>query len=559
MAIMLLGAGCQATPPAANAMPDMLRGPLPMSAFAEPDGAKPVRGLSAGSLQIQTGMAASFVVHEDRFDYMGAGGDTIRQFPAANLSWVLSHGDVIPLDAGVLRTRHPAWEIAFQVGRAWYVDDDKNHVRYSVPFALVEKNANCTHNGVLTWVQGSDGKPSRVVYEIGSETCAYFKFDMWGALDAGFRDLPASEGKAALDAFRANQGARLPIMSFNKIVDKFPELDSSGFGAVANMHAEDISVYGFVVDGVHYRSDCMTRFGPYPFCNELLLPSYSTAKSLFAGLALMRLQSLIPGVAEEKIGALVRACDEEQWGDVSIENTLDMATGHYLSTEPDVDEGSAPHVEFLYALTNREKLAFACDFFPVKAAPGTVFVYHSSDTYLAGVAMRRALEEKRGRPVDIYKELLVDPFWAPLQLSAAIMSTRRSYDDDAQALTGWGLSYTSDDIARIAAWLVDGAAGGATPGIDRSLFDAALQNNPDDRGLQAGSPLFRYNNGFWAHDISGYIACDHPVWVPFMSGYGGISVVLFPNQTVYYYFSDGYTQRWREAAIESDKLRSMCE
>jgi hypothetical protein len=44
-----------------------------------------------------------------------------------------------------------------------------------------------------------------------------------------------------------------------------------------------------------------------------------------------------------------------------------------------------------------------------------------------------------------------------------------------------------------------------------------------------------------------------------MSGYGGISVAMLPNGSVYYVFSDGAQFKWAEAAIESHKLKSFCE
>ena len=43
-----------------------------------------------------------------------------------------------------------------------------------------------------------------------------------------------------------------------------------------------------------------------------------------------------------------------------------------------------------------------------------------------------------------------------------------------------------------------------------------------------------------------------------MAGYGGIIVALFPNDTVYYYFSDGDSFNWRRAAIAADQIRSFC-
>ena len=55
------------------------------------------------------------------------------------------------------------------------------------------------------------------------------------------------------------------------------------------------------------------------------------------------------------------------------------------------------------------------------------------------------------------------------------------------------------------------------------------------------------------------LGCDADVWVPFMSGYGGISVAMLPNDTIYYYFSDGYVHRWASAVVESSKIRVLCK
>jgi hypothetical protein len=43
-----------------------------------------------------------------------------------------------------------------------------------------------------------------------------------------------------------------------------------------------------------------------------------------------------------------------------------------------------------------------------------------------------------------------------------------------------------------------------------------------------------------------------------MSGYGGISVVLMPNDVGYYYFSDGEDFRFLRAVREAAKIRPYC-
>lgn len=535
-----------------------LQRPLPMAQFAPSPHSVAAAQSGNGRLELDPASAAGFEVLQDRFNYLGNNGTARATFPAAILDWTQVDGFVIPQDQSVQRLDHPAWDIAFQTGQVWHSSSSSLELQYSLPFALVERDANCTHNGVLTWAVDAKGQASRVAYQIASETCAYFKFDMWGTLQARMTFDSERSRPAIVAAFHENQQRRLPVREIAALTELKAGIDPAQFGAVATMEPRDSTVYGLVVDGQHYRSACPTRYGDYPYCDELLLPSFSTAKSIVAGLALMRLEVIAAGAAQTRVATLLPECAQAGWQDITIEDALDLATGRYLDTALEVDEALPSHVAFLYAPTHREKIDFACSYFPRKAEPGKVWAYHSSDTYVAGAAMRALLERNAQSRVDIYRQLLVEPMWDTLALSAAIRSSRTTDDDYAQPLFGWGLSYQSDDIARIGVWLQAGAPLPDGISLDPAMLNAALQRNPDDRGLQAGSAATRYNNGFWGLDIAAFIGCEKPVWVPFMSGHGGISVVLFPNNTVYYHFADGYVYRWREAAIESNKIRNMC-
>ena len=56
---------------------------------------------------------------------------------------------LVPVVRGLQYTGSPAWNLAVGAGRAWNEDGDGGQTRASLPFALVERNANCVHNGVL--------------------------------------------------------------------------------------------------------------------------------------------------------------------------------------------------------------------------------------------------------------------------------------------------------------------------------------------------------------------------------------------------------------------------
>lgn len=500
-----------------------------------------------------------FRVLHDPAGYAESGGAQIRQLPGISIELVLHDGVLLPVQRGLIQHEHPNWETIVQPGRIWQEEGDGGFVRASLPFALQERNANCTHYGVLTWVFDRKGDLSRIAYQVVSETCAYFKFDMWGLLDAELDVDPQAVRPDIVDSYRRHRSQQLPVRPFQHLADAAPGIDLNAFGVVDGMNPGDMTTYGLVAGDVHYRSNCPTRFGAYPFCESIPLPSYSTAKTIFAGVALMHLEKVYPGARDLTIDVLISECRKKKWKGVRIEDALDMSTGNFKSAVPHEDEAGDGQIGFLYDESHFEKLEFACNFYPHKEPPGKQWVYHTSDTYLAGTAMENLLYAQFGKPVDLYSDLVL-PFWRALGLSPLLEDTKRSYDDERQPFFGWGLTYEPDDIARIARWIDQqhGKIQGKAV-LDAHMLDSAMQRNADDRGLEADGPAFRYNNGFYAHDISAYIDCPHPVWVPFMAGYGGIAVVMFPNDFIYYYFTDGFVQRWRLAAIELDKLNGMCK
>ena len=56
-----------------------------------------------------------------------------------------------------------------------------------------------------------------------------------------------------------------------------------------------MTVFGVALDGTHYVGGCKTRYGVYPYCDVLDLPSYSVAKSVAGAVGLMRLEKKYAG------------------------------------------------------------------------------------------------------------------------------------------------------------------------------------------------------------------------------------------------------------------------
>jgi hypothetical protein len=546
-ALYLLGSG---TPPR----------PLPMSEFSRPAGAGPATAEFTGVLRlVDTDSQGEMEVLKDPYDLVGHFDGAMQHLPDFEFAFVQRGADLVPLQRGVIRTQHRYWEYILQPGRVWSEPDDGDWSRASLPFSLQERSANCTHNGVMTWLFDGAGNISRVAYQVVSETCGYFQANLWGVVSAEFDAREVSGAGDAIRRLDAHRAARLPVKPIGELATDYAGVDPSKIGAVNGVRPEDMSVYGFIVDGVHYRSDCFTRYGAYPDCDSLPLPSYSTAKSIFAGIALMRMERRHPGISALSVASLVPECPEDRWTDVSLEDALDMATGNFFETAWDADEDSKPHVVFLDDDSHAAKIEFACTHFPRQADPGTLFVYHTSDTYVLGTALQNFVARRHPQGADLYRHVIVEPIWDRLGLSPLLDDSKRTYDAAAQPFAGYGLTFETDDIARIALWLSQGNGElQGEPQLDEDMLAAAMQRKPDDPGLVTSVPALRYNNGFWGFNAAESLGCDTDLWVPFMSGYGGISVAMLPNDTIYYYFSDGYVHRWASAVVEAARIRPLC-
>lgn len=508
--------------------------PVDFSAYAPPAGATAPSHRLEGRLRL-SGEPVTRTRLADR-DYLDpAAIRAARSVPEVELAFTRDGDVVLPLVRTPIASDHPHWEWLFAPGRAWDEPGDGGLTRVAIPFALVQKNANCTHNGVLMLLLG-DGAPARAAMQVGSETCQYLQLDLWGFLDARFEAGPVESAEAAIAAYRAEVAARLPVRPIADLALAHPGIDPAAF-AIGDPRAR--TVHGLVVDGVHYRGECRTRHGAYPDCDALVVPSFSVAKSAVAGLALMRMEQLYPGLAASPVSPWIPAsgCRRDDWSDVRFVDLLDMASGHYDHAQYMADEDDAGIAAFFGAQTHAHKLAFACEAYPRRQAPGERLVYHTSDTYLLGTALRNFLRAQ-GDVADVFDDIVVGDVFAPLGLSPTTRYSRRTSDDAAQAFFGWGLFLHPDDLARLALLLQHGRIDG-TAVLDTRLLDEAMQRVPGSRGLPVATLAgYRYRHGFWARDLQQALGTAAPAWVPFMSGFGGITVAMLPNGVVWYGIAD---------------------
>ncbi len=483
----------------------------------------------------------------------------------------------IPQQQGltIVQETGAVWNYIIGPGKAWQEPADNGYTRVSLPFALVERNQNCVHNGEMTFLFSNTMSPniSNVFYQVTQETCAYFKVDLWGELPATYTPGTVANDQALRDAAAAELSNRLPTKPFSALESDFP---SSGIDPTAFTKAfespQDITMYGLMVNGTNYMSNCQTRYGNYAYCGDMRLPSYSVAKSAFAGTALMRLgQIYSPTVYGQLIKNWVpEFTDGGNWTNVTFDHTSKMATGNFISSGYMADEDSMDEGLFLQAEDFPTKITRAFAPFPNQAAAGSVWVYQTHATFILTTAMQAYLQQQQGVSADIFN-MVRDDVFKPLNVSQGGLTTLRT-DDSATGypIGGYGLFLIGDDVAKIGDFLNNNSGINAGNQIldrvrlQQSLFRAANPATLGELVPDTGSPpvpnTFRYNDNFWGKhftpaEFSQY-SCDF--WVPYMSGFGGITVLLLPDGVTYYIFSDGNEFVWYDAVNEINKIKPFC-
>ena len=255
------------------------RGSVDLSAYAPGAEARPPSHRFEGRLRLR-GQPSMRTLVANR-EYLGDADI------AASKSWIddfdygfVQHGEaLIPERRGPIPSSHPWWEIILEPGRVWDEPGDHGYTRAAIPFALTQKNANCTHNGVLMILFKDDRIVQRAAMQVSSETCLYLQRDWWGWLDARYTPQPIARATELVAAYEREVAARLPTRPLSALAGEFAGLQVD---KLATAPLRSATRHGVFYKGIHYVSDCPTRHGDYPYCDVLDVPSYSLAKSAVA-------------------------------------------------------------------------------------------------------------------------------------------------------------------------------------------------------------------------------------------------------------------------------------
>jgi hypothetical protein len=513
--------------------------------FKKPMGVEEFQGTLQGSLESSMiPVEYKFKIIEDTFG-INKNFKPLSKLPALSLNFSIEGSKFIPDSSALRTTQNFLWDIQYGVGEVWY--DDFGNIRTSFPFSLIQKNQNCVHNGIILFDMTEGGEISNMVYQIASETCGWFRFNLIGSAEISLTNSSNLNAEKIQD-YKDWKASTIPLKALSTLGESYKDL-----GSVKEVLSENMTVFGFYDGESHYRGGCMTRKGRYPYCSELLIPSFSLAKSIFASNVMSMLEMDFPNIKNLFISDYVPECSSKKWRSVTFENALDMATGQYKYKNYYSEDWYLEQEGYFKNFTHKDKIKAACNFFKKQINPGIKLSYHSSDTYILGTALNQFYKENVSSEGDIYYDLLL-PLWNSLELSDALNEIRRSLDNAQQPYAEMGMFMLSDDVVKIGKYFLD-----IRRTVEEGIMFEALQKNANDRGLVAINNLLYYNKGFWVKRFSGNkFGCSSDVWIPFMSGTGGITLVLLPNNTLYYYFSDGDEYEWDRAVEFANNLRPFC-
>lgn len=473
----------------------------------------------------------------------------------------IQHGThLIPVNRGLLLTTHANWNLILEPGRVWKETTDGAYSRAAIPFALQQKLNNCTHNGVMSFLFKDGGSISNVSYQIASETCSYFQFNAWGNLTASYSPGTVAGATAAITAYEAEVANRMPTKPIASLATDYP---SAGV-VIANIGSQQTAAYmtmfGVSYNGVNYVGGCNTRYGTYPYCEVLDLPSYSAAKSMVGAIGLMRAEQKYSGTQKTlSIASQVPECTGSQWTAPTLLNALDMATGNYNLAGFESDEGStAMSNGFFKKSTYADRVAFSCSYLN-KKTPGTTWIYHTTDTFLLGRGLQSIYRtQENSTTKDFFTDMLVAEIYTPLGMSPTSKTSLRTNDTVLLPYSGYGLTLHHDDFVKMGNFLYkDAGVIGGVAMLDTVLLNEAMQKT-SNLGLTTGTTTSTYYHGFWNYNAKASLGCSADRWIPYMSGYGGIGVVLLKNNMVYYYVSDKDEYGFITTVKELHKISSAC-
>ena len=489
------------------------------------------------------------------------------RFPGFSAGFFTSNGYLIPDDRNIIDGRSQMWDVILSPGRVWSEPGDEGWSRASFPFVLIGKIWNESHNGLATFLY-NDTKVSDLQVQIVQEAAWWARFDFWARLELKYR--PGSiEGRAELEAaFFEELSQRLPTAPLDAL-DAERRLI---LGMENNL--EHVTVTGLLVDGTLYRTSCYTRYGDYPYCDDMRHGVYPVTMSAAAALSLLWLaEKYGPDVLDFRIADYVHVtAHHDGWDNVTFRDAIDMATGvgtmannRGVSDTYDFEDDDKHFIwRFANAVTVEDKMRVA--FLPGNYlwGPGEVARYNTMHTFILSAAMDEFLKSQEGPDVNLRDRVTEEVLWPMGIRFAPLMHTQEWGGERGIPIMGWGFFPTVGDLAKIAQLYQDRGAFGGRQLLYADEIDMLLMGDPD-RGLPInwfnGWGRYSYDFSFWYLPYRADGGCR--IRIPEMMGVGNL-VAFMPNGMTGIRLADSDPGAPRRSdgenmAALADGIRSFCD
>jgi hypothetical protein len=520
--------------------PEALKSPMTLKNFL-PGG----RSIGKGeALQGQLILRQSALL----INVIGALGESQLMLPEKTLG-LITHGDrIVPVPAPetVVIDQRRRFTLLFGVGRIWTEPGDRGQSRALLPVSIVDSKFGAVRNGLASFLYGN-GKPvSNMILQFSQETAAEREADIWGTLSTEFIPGKVEGAQSRIAAYEDRMSSAPQYKDWADLAARFGVDAVSGFnGPLGSTGA--VSVSGLIVDETVYLSGCNTRHGLYPFCRQMRHGISSMTPSFLAFVAVSHLAHRIGhDILVMKIGDLVpELANHPQWRRTRILDMINMASGlGEISPERTVNfvaADSDPSAQAIRAArTVDEKLAVAKQFPYYPWAPGTVFRFRTSDSFVLSLALDRLVKLKDGAGASL-RWILQDRLFKAigigrLQMQMTVGDTAEQRVPDL----GNGLYPTTGELVRLILVLRHSTGGRTLTGLSRDMVVDALDTQ-GDKGLPTGvsypQGAGRYALGFWRTPIKMAGSCIQNI--PSAQGRGGSVVSFMPYSITGFRISDG--------------------
>jgi len=497
-------------------------------------------------------LSATLTIEETQYQF-GA-------FPGVSVQLFTHRGNLLPAARDIIRSSHSYWDIIFSPGRVWSEPGDDGRSRASLPFALTNPVRNKAHNGLATFLY-DDAGISSIVFQLVQETASTRRFDAWGRLPATLKQGDVEGRDAIAREYERELEERLPVRPWSELEIRY----GPGATALSNLwpESEYTSVSGLVADGTIYIQPCRTRFGPYPYCDEMRHGVYSMTKSLGALVAMLRLaQKYGDAVFDKKIRDYVEVTAEHDgWNEVTFADALNMTTG--IGDAPveyvRLFEDTGRYNLFMHVKSGREKLGVAFESGNYPWGPGEVFRYRSMDTFVLAAAMDGYLKSQEGTGAHLW-DMVVDEVLRPIGVfHAPMMHSVESDGARGIPILGEGIFPTFHDVAKIGLLLENSGRYRrqqilSASKLEEALYRTGVRGKPTPTS-HSRFPNFTYHMSLWHFPIE---LADCTVDVVNMFGYEGNTAQLLPFGMITFYLQDGGINVYRQLADSASRLRSFC-